>query len=175
MAQSSNDTFPSAMYIAAAHQREAPAQRRGPAPPSPPSRAWDIVKISRTHAGRHPCARTGMVGYVGCSRSISSASTTLWCLSPRPGRDGVGTGINSSRVQEAVRRRCTPHRPALRQRAQQVRYRAPMMLVLSGTRTLGVSLYKSATTSLALLRPTGRLRRAPDPGQGESDPGQARR
>jgi fumarate hydratase, class II len=96
MAQSSNDSFPSAMYIAAAggvKQRLVPSVTALRDAIDNNSRAWkDIVKIGRTHMQDATPLTLGQEwsGYVGMLETISSASSqrllpcTVWRWAAQP-------------------------------------------------------------------------------------------
>ena len=105
--QSSNDTFPTAMHIAAVEQRRGAADPGGDARCATRSRRRrarfaDVVKIGRTHlqdaVAAH--ARAGDLG-LGAASSITASST---CAAALPhlrelalGGTAVGTGLNAPR------------------------------------------------------------------------------
>ena len=104
MAQSSNDSFPSAMYIAAAvnvKQRLIPAVKALHDAIAAKAAEWeDIVKIGRTHMqdATPADARAGMVGLCGDAGGRSGADRRcaegVYRLAL--GGTAVGTGINSA-------------------------------------------------------------------------------
>ncbi len=103
MGQSSNDTFPTAMHIAAAvqlHRELIPALKRLHGSLDEKARAWDrIIKIGRTHLMDATPIRVGQVfaGYGDQARqAIERAEAAVQCLSPLAiGGTAVGTGINT--------------------------------------------------------------------------------
>jgi fumarate hydratase, class II len=104
MSQSSNDSFPSAMYIAAAMnvvQRLVPAVRALHAAIAVKAADWDdIVKIGRTHMQDATPITLGQEwsGYAGMLADnlerIDAALPGVFCLSI--GGTAVGTGINAA-------------------------------------------------------------------------------
>ena len=130
MAQSSNDTFPSAMYIAAAvnvKQRLIPAVTALRDAIDAKAKAWsDIVKIGRTHMQDATPLTLGQEwsGYAGMLADdlerLEAALRGVYRLAL--GGTAVGTGINSRAGLRRGRRRRDrqAHRAALRHRAQQV-------------------------------------------------------
>jgi fumarate hydratase class II len=104
MAQSSNDSFPSAMYIAAAvnvQQRLVPAVQSLRDSIDTRAREWDsIIKIGRTHMQDATPLTLGQEwsGYAGMLDDnldrISAALTGVYRLAL--GGTAVGTGINSA-------------------------------------------------------------------------------
>jgi fumarate hydratase class II len=104
MSQSSNDTFPAAMYIAAAvgvRQRLLPAITSLHDAIAVQALAWDdIVKIGRTHMQDATPITLGQEfsGYVGmladCRARIEDAVKGVYCLAL--GGTAVGTGINAA-------------------------------------------------------------------------------
>jgi len=104
MAQSSNDSFPSAMYIAAAvnvQQRLVPAVQSLHDAISTKAREWDsIIKIGRTHMQDATPLTLGQEwsGYAGMLGDnldrIAAALTGVYRLAL--GGTAVGTGINSA-------------------------------------------------------------------------------
>jgi fumarate hydratase, class II len=157
MAQSSNDTFPSAMYIAAAvnvKQRLIPAVTALRDAIDAKARAWaDIVKIGRTHMQDATPLTLGQEwsGYVGMLdddlQRIDTALGGVYQLAL--GGTAVGTGINSapgfaeSAAAEIAKLTGLPFVSAANKFAVQGAHDA--LVQLSGTlRTLAVSLYKIA-------------------------------
>ncbi len=132
MSQSSNDTFPSAMYIAAATGVTGAAAAGGDGAARRDrgeGRAVAGHRQDRPHppAGRHAAhARPGMVGLCRrCSPTISSASTQALPGVYRLALGGtaVGTGINAAPgfAEAAAAEIAQLDRPAVRHRAEQVR------------------------------------------------------
>jgi fumarate hydratase, class II len=157
MAQSSNDTFPSVMYIAAAvnvKQRLIPAVTALRDAIDAKARAWaDIVKIGRTHMQDATPLTLGQEwsGYVGMLdddlQRIETALGGVYQLAL--GGTAVGTGINSapgfaeSAAAEIAKLTGLPFVSAPNKFAVQGAHDA--LVQLSGTlRTLAVSLYKIA-------------------------------
>ena len=157
MAQSSNDSFPSAMYIAAAvnvKQRLIPAVQALHDAIAAKAGEWkDIIKIGRTHMQDATPLTLGQEwsGYAGMLADdlerIEDALKGVYRLAL--GGTAVGTGINSAPgfARGGRGRDRQAHGSALRQRAEQVHGagRHDALVQLSGTlRTLAVSLYKIA-------------------------------
>src|SRR6266849_4361560 len=157
MAQSSNDTFPSAMYIAAAvnvKQRLAPAVAALRDAISAKAETWsDIVKIGRTHMQDATPLTLGQEwsGYAGMLADdlerIEAALPGVYQLAL--GGTAVGTGINSApgfaeaAAAEIARLTGLPLVTAANKFTVQGAHDA--LVQLSGTlRTLAVSLYKIA-------------------------------
>jgi fumarate hydratase class II len=157
MAQSSNDTFPSVMYIAAAvnvKQRLIPAVAALRDAIDAKARAWShIVKIGRTHMQDATPLTLGQEwsGYVGMLdddlRRLDAALGDVYQLAL--GGTAVGTGINSapgfaeSAAAEIAKATGLPFVSAPNKFAVQGAHDA--LVQLSGTlRTLAVSLYKIA-------------------------------
>jgi fumarate hydratase, class II len=157
MAQSSNDTFPSAMYIAAAvnvKQRLVPAVTALRDAIGAKAQAWsEIVKIGRTHMQDATPLTLGQEwsGYAGMLSDglerIEAALPGLYRLAI--GGTAVGTGINSApgfgeaAAAEIARLTGLPFASAPNKFAVQGAHDA--LVQLSGTlRTLAVSLYKIA-------------------------------
>src|SRR5712672_1950488 len=157
MAQSSNDTFPSAMYIAAAvnvKQRLVPAVTALRDAISAKAQAWDdIVKIGRTHMQDATPLTLGQEwsGYAGMLSDdlerIEAAVTGVYQLAV--GGTAVGTGINSApgfaeaAAAEIAKLTGLPFVTAANKFTVQGAHDA--LVQLSGTlRTLAVSLYKIA-------------------------------
>jgi fumarate hydratase class II len=157
MSQSSNDTFPSAMYIAAAagtRQRLVPAVTALRDAIAAKAAAWgDIVKIGRTHMQDATPLTLGQEwsGYAGMLSDglerVEDALKGLYRLAL--GGTAVGTGINAApgfaEAAAAEIARCTglPFVTAPNKFAVQGSHDA--LVQLSGTlRTLAVSLYKIA-------------------------------
>jgi fumarate hydratase class II len=157
MAQSSNDTFPSAMYIAAAvnvKQRLMPALTALHNAIDEKAKAWkDIVKIGRTHMQDATPLTLGQEwsGYVGMLADdldrIESALPGLYRLAL--GGTAVGTGLNSvpdfgeAASAEIAKLTALPFVSAPNKFTVQGAHDA--LVQLSGTlRTLAVSLYKIA-------------------------------
>ena len=155
MAQSSNDTFPSAMYIAAAvnvKQRLVPAIVALRDAISAKAQAWsDIVKIGRTHMQDATPLTLGQEwsGYSGMLTDdlerIAAALQGVYHLAL--GGTAVGTGINSApgfaeaAAAEIARLTGLPFVTAPNKFTVQGAHDA--LVQLSGTlRTLAVSLYK---------------------------------
>jgi fumarate hydratase class II len=157
MAQSSNDTFPSAMYIAAAvnvKQRLIPAMRQLHDAIAAKAAEWkDIIKIGRTHMQDATPLTLGQEwsGYVGMLSDnlarIDDALPGVYHLAL--GGTAVGTGINSApgfaeaAAAEIARLTGLPFVSAPNKFTVQGAHDA--LVHLSGTlRTLAVSLYKIA-------------------------------
>jgi fumarate hydratase, class II len=157
MSQSSNDTFPSAMYIAAAlgvTGRLVPAVRALHDAIATKARAWrDIVKIGRTHMQDATPITLGQEwsGYAGMLADdlerIDDALKGVYRLAL--GGTAVGTGINAApgfaeaAAAEIARLTKLPFVSAPNKFAVQGAHDA--LVHLSGTlRTLAVSLYKIA-------------------------------
>jgi fumarate hydratase class II len=157
MAQSSNDSFPSAMYIAAAinvKQRLIPAVAALRDVINHKAEAWkDIVKIGRTHMQDATPLTLGeeWSGYVGMLTDdlewIESALSAVYRLAL--GGTAVGTGLNSApgfaeaAVAEIAKLTGLPFVSASNKFTVQGAHDA--LVQLSGTlRTLAVSLYKIA-------------------------------
>ena len=157
MSQSSNDTFPSAMYIAAAagtRQRLVPAVTALRDAIAAKAAAWgDIVKIGRTHMQDATPLTLGQEwsGYAGMLSDglerVEDGLKGLYRLAL--GGTAVGTGINAApgfaEAAAAEIARCTglPFVTAPNKFAVQGSHDA--LVQLSGTlRTLAVSLYKIA-------------------------------
>jgi len=155
MAQSSNDSFPSAMYIAAAvnvKQRLIPAVAALHDAISAKAQAWgDIVKIGRTHMQDATPLTLGQEwsGYAGMLADdlerIDAALEGVYRLAL--GGTAVGTGINSApgfaeaAAAEIARLTGLPFATAPNKFTVQGAHDA--LIQLSGTlRTLAVSLYK---------------------------------
>ncbi len=155
MSQSSNDTFPSAMYIAAAvnvKQRLVPAVAALRDAIGAKARAWsDIVKIGRTHMQDATPLTLGQEwsGYAGMLTDdldwIEAALQGVYRLAL--GGTAVGTGINAApgfaeaAAAEIARLTGLPFVTAPNKFAVQGAHDA--LVQLSGTlRTLAVSLYK---------------------------------
>src|SRR5882724_4774669 len=155
MSQSSNDSFPSAMYIAAAvnvKQRLVPAVTALSDAISAKAQAWkDIVKIGRTHMQDATPLTLGQEwsGYVGMLEDdlerIADALKGVYRLAL--GGTAVGTGINSSPgfgeagVAKIAQLTGLPFVSAPNKFTVQGAHDA--LVQLSGTlRTLAVSLYK---------------------------------
>ena len=157
MGQSSNDTFPSAMHIAAAvsvKQRLVPAVAALDDAISAKAQAWgDIIKIGRTHMQDATPLTLGQEwsGYAGMLADdlerIETALPGVYRLAL--GGTAVGTGINSApgfaeaAAAEIARLTGLPFVTAPNKFAVQGAHDA--LVQLSGTlRTLAVSLYKIA-------------------------------
>ncbi len=157
MAQSSNDSFPSAMYIAAAigvKQRLVPAVADLRDAIDGKARAWkDIVKIGRTHMQDATPLTLGQEwsGYVGMLSDdlerVEAALHGVYQLAL--GGTAVGTGINSApgfaeaAAAEIAKLTGLPFVTAANKFTVQGAHDA--LVQLSGTlRTLAVSLYKIA-------------------------------
>jgi fumarate hydratase class II len=157
MAQSSNDSFPSAMYIAAAvnvKQRLIPAVTALRDAINMKAEAWkDVVKIGRTHMQDATPLTLGQewFGYVGVlTDDIDRIETALGGVYRLAlGGTAVGTGINSApgfaeaAAAQIARLTSLPFVTAPNKFAVQGAHDA--LVHLSGTlRTLAVSLYKIA-------------------------------
>lgn len=157
MAQSSNDSFPSAMYIASAvqmKQRLIPALEALSKAMQVKAKDWkDIVKIGRTHMQDATPLTLGQEwsGYVGMLTDnlhhLESALTNVYHLAL--GGTAVGTGLNSApdfaeKAAEAIAKLTgLPFISAPNKFTVQGAHDA--LVQLSGTlRTLAVSLYKIA-------------------------------
>jgi fumarate hydratase, class II len=155
MAQSSNDSFPSAMYIAAAvnvTQRLVPAVAALHDAIDTKAQAWnDIVKIGRTHMQDATPLTLGQEwsGYAGMlADDLARIEFALPCVYRLAlGGTAVGTGINSApgfaeaAAAEIARLTDLPFVTAPNKFAVQGAHDA--LVQLSGTlRTLAVSLYK---------------------------------
>ena len=157
MAQSSNDTFPSAMYIAAAlevRQRLVPSVKALHDSIAAKAEAWkDIIKIGRTHLQDATPLTLGQEwsGYAAMLADdlerIEDALKGVYRLAL--GGTAVGTGINSApgfaeaAAAEIARLTGLPFVSAPNKFAVQGAHDA--LVQLSGTlRTLAVSLYKIA-------------------------------
>src|SRR6266446_5489410 len=157
MAQSSNDTFPSAMYIAAAvnvKQRLVPAVTALRDAIGAKAKAWDdIIKIGRTHMQDATPLTLGQEwsGYAGMLSDelerIEAALKGVYHLAL--GGTAVGTGINSApgfaeaAAAEIAKLTGLPFVTAPNKFTVQGSHDA--LVQLSGTlRTLAVSLYKTA-------------------------------
>jgi fumarate hydratase class II len=157
MSQSSNDNFPSAMYIAAAvavNQRLVPAVAALRNAIDAKAQAWsDIVKIGRTHMQDATPLTLGQEwsGYVGMLTDnlarLEAALTGVYQLAL--GGTAVGTGVNAApgfaeaAAAEIARLTGLPFVTAANKFAVQGAHDA--LVQLSGTlRTLAVSLYKIA-------------------------------
>src|SRR6202050_4125 len=157
MSQSSNDTFPSAMYIAsavAAKERLMPAVKALQQAIAVKAAAWnDIIKIGRTHMQDATPLTLGQEwsGYAGMLADdlerIEGALPGLYRLAL--GGTAVGTGINAApgfaeaAAAEIAKLTGLPFVTAPNKFAVQGAHDA--LVQLSGTmRTLAVSLYKIA-------------------------------
>jgi fumarate hydratase, class II len=157
MSQSSNDTFPSAMHIAAAsavHERLVPAVSVLRDAITEKAKEWrDVVKIGRTHMQDATPITLGQEwsGYATMLSEdlerIDSAQKGIFPLAL--GGTAVGTGINAepdfapAAVQEIARLTGLPFTEAPNKFAAQGAHDA--LVQLSGTlRTLAISLYKVA-------------------------------
>ena len=131
MAQSSNDSFPSAMYIAAAvnvKQRLVPAVAALHDAIDAKAQAWsDIVKIGRTHMQDATPLTLGQEwsGYAGMLADDLDADRSCGArrVSAGPGRYGGRNGdqLGAWFCRGRRRRDCQAHWTALRDRTQQVR------------------------------------------------------
>jgi fumarate hydratase, class II len=157
MSQSSNDTFPSAMYIAAAvtvMKRLVPAVKALRDAVDAKARDWDgVIKIGRTHMQDATPITLGQEwsGYAGMLSDnlgrIEAALPGVYRLAL--GGTAVGTGINAApgfaeaAAAEIARQSGLPFVSAPNKFAVQGAHDA--LVQLSGTfRTLAVSLYKIA-------------------------------
>ena len=155
MSQSSNDSFPSAMHIAAAvstTKRLVPAVTELRDALAVKSREWDgVVKIGRTHMQDATPLTLGQEwsGYAGMlsdnSERIGNALTGVYQLAL--GGTAVGTGLNAApgfaetATKEIARETGLPFTSAPNKFSVQGAHDA--LVQLSGTlRTLAVSLYK---------------------------------
>ncbi|MGA3115681.1 MAG: class II fumarate hydratase [Syntrophobacteraceae bacterium] len=157
MSQSSNDTFPSAMYIAAGigtKQRLAPSVKALRNAIAAKAELWkDIVKIGRTHMQDATPLTLGQEwsGYAGMLdeslQNIGNSLTGVWNLAL--GGTAVGTGLNAAPgfAEEAAagiaRLTGLPFLSATNKFAVQGAHDALVMLS-GGLRSLAVSLYKIA-------------------------------
>src|SRR2546427_1198464 len=182
MAQSSNDSFPSAMYIAAAvnvKQRLIPAVKALNDAIAAKAVEWkDIIKIGRTHMQDATPLTLGQEwsGYAGVLADdlerIEDALEGVYRLAL--GGTAVGTGINSApgfaeaAAAEIAKLTGLPFVTAPNKFTVQGAHDA--LVQLSGTmRTLAVSLYKIANDiRLMSCRPRARLAQLAVP---ENDPG----
>ncbi len=157
MSQSSNDTFPSAMYIAAGvgtRQRLAPSVKALRDAIAAKADLWkDIVKIGRTHMQDATPLTLGQEwsGYVGMLderlQYIGNSLTGIWNLAL--GGTAVGTGLNAApgfaedAAAGVARLTGLPFVSAANKFAVQGAHDA--LVMLSGAlRSLAVSLYKIA-------------------------------
>jgi fumarate hydratase class II len=157
MSQSSNDTFPSAMYIAAAVnvvRRLMPAVKALHDAIDAKARDWDdVIKIGRTHMQDATPITLGQEwsGYAGMLADnlgrLEAALPGVYCLAL--GGTAVGTGINAApgfaeaAAAEIARQSGLPFVSAPNKFTVQGAHDA--LVQLSGTfRTLAVSLYKIA-------------------------------
>jgi fumarate hydratase class II len=157
MSQSSNDTFPSAMYIAAAmnvKQRLMPAVKALHDAIAAKARDWDdVIKIGRTHMQDATPITLGQEwsGYAGMLADnlsrLDAALPDVYALAL--GGTAVGTGINAApgfaeaATAEIARHSGLPFVSAANKFTVQGAHDA--LVQLSGTfRTLAVSLYKIA-------------------------------
>jgi fumarate hydratase class II len=157
MSQSSNDSFPSAMYIAAAiatKQRLVPSVKALRDAIAAKASAWkDIVKIGRTHMQDATPLTLGQEwsGYVGMlDQDLDNVEHALGAVYRLAlGGTAVGTGLNAApgfaedAVAAVAHLTRLPFVPASNKFSVQGAHDAIVML--SGTlRTLAVSLYKIA-------------------------------
>ena len=105
MSQSSNDSFPTAMHIAAGEElarRLIPALRRLRAGLARKARAWDrIVKIGRTHTQDATPLTLGQE-FSGYAQQVANGIARIEAALPRiyelaQGGTAVGTGLNTAR------------------------------------------------------------------------------
>jgi len=157
MSQSSNDTFPSVMYIAAAiatNQRLLPSVQALRDSIAVKAQAWkDIVKTGRTHMQDATPVTLGQEwsGYVGMlDQNVANLQYAVQAVCRLAlGGTAVGTGLNSSpgfaddAVREIAIETELPFVPAENKFAAQGAHDALVMLS-GGLRTLAVSLYKIA-------------------------------
>jgi fumarate hydratase class II len=157
MSQSSNDTFPSAMYIAAAiatKQRLIPSLAALREAIAVKAKDWkDIVKTGRTHMQDATPLTLGQEwsGYVAMlalnASNLEYALEAVYRLAL--GGTAVGTGLNSApdfaafAIAEIARLTKLPFSPATNRFAAQGAHDALVMLS-SAFRALAVSLYKIA-------------------------------
>ena len=133
MSQSSNDTFPTAMHIAAAREIEhaaaagaaAPARRRSTTRRRP---STDIVKIGRTHtAGRDAAdARPGVLRLRRAGRARhrarrGDAAAALCSWRRAAPRSAPASTRQPGFAETFAERDRRAHRPAVHHRAEQVR------------------------------------------------------
>jgi fumarate hydratase class II len=157
MSQSSNDSFPSAMYLAAAtatRRRALPAVKALRDAIAKKAGEWkDIVKTGRTHMQDATPVTLGQEwsGYVGMlDQDLANLEYALGAVYRLAlGGTAVGTGLNSApgfaeaAVAEIARLSQLPFEPAPNKFAVQGAHDA--LVMLSGAlRTLAVSLYKIA-------------------------------
>ena len=157
MSQSSNDTFPSAMYMVAAigtKQRLMPSTKALRDAIAVKAEAWkEIVKTGRTHMQDATPLTVGQEwsGYVGmldqALSNLEYALQAVYCLAL--GGTAVGTGLNcapgfaDAATLEIARSTGLPFVPAANKFSVQGAHDA--LVMLSGAlRTLAVSLYKIA-------------------------------
>jgi fumarate hydratase class II len=157
MSQSSNDTFPSAMYISAGigtAQNLVPSVKALRDAVAARAELWkDIVKIGRTHMQDATPLTLGQEwsGYAGmldeAVRHIGDSLTGIWSLAL--GGTAVGTGLNAApgfaedAASGIARLTGLPFVSAANKFAVQGAHDALVMLS-SGLRSLAVSLYKIA-------------------------------
>ena len=157
MSQSSNDTFPSAMYIAAGigtRQRLEPSVKALRDAIAVKAELWkDIVKIGRTHMQDATPLTLGQEwsGYVGMLddglQYIGNSLTGIWSLAL--GGTAVGTGLNAAPgfAEDAAagiaRLTGLPFVSAANKFAVQGAHDA-LVILSGGLRSLAVSLYKIA-------------------------------
>jgi fumarate hydratase class II len=157
MSQSTNDTFPSAMYIAAgvgARQRLAPSVKALRDAIAARAELWkDIVKIGRTHMQDATPLTLGQEwsGYAGMLddglRHLENSLAGVWSLAL--GGTVVGTGLNAApgfaedAAADIARLTGLPFVSATNKFAVQGAHDALVMLS-GGLRSLAVSLYKIA-------------------------------
>ena len=152
--QSSNDTFPSAMYIAAAlgtKQRLIPAIALAARCARRSAQAWQDIKIGRTHLQDATPLTLGQEfsGYVGMLSDnlarLEAALSDVYALAL--GGTAVGTGLNAAPGFADAACAETPSSPACllsRRPTTPCRARMTRWCSLGTLRTLAVSLFKIA-------------------------------
>ena len=179
MAQSSNDTFPSAMYIAAAvnvKQRLIPAVAALHDAIDAKAKAWnDIVKIGRTHMQDATPLTLGQEwsGYAGMLTDdlerIEAALQGVYRLAL--GGTAVGTGINSApgfaeaAAAEIAKLTGLPFVTAPNKFTVQGAHDALVQLVRHAAHAGGVALQDRQRHSSDVLRTSRRICRIGDPGE----------
>jgi fumarate hydratase class II len=157
MGQSSNDTFPTAMHIAAhtmAVQRTIPALRRLHDAILAKSKAWaDVVKIGRTHLEDATPLTVGQEwsGYAGAldDAIIEAEHATRGLLELAMGGTAVGTGLNApagfgeEAAAEIARMTSTAYRTASNKFAAQGTLDR-MVRAHAGLKAAAVTLFKIA-------------------------------
>ncbi len=131
LSQSSNDTYPTAMHIAAAEEivrRLIPALRALHGALDAKARAWaHIIKIGRTHTQDATPLTLGQE-FCGYAQQVANGVARIELTLPglmqlAQGGTAVGTGLNApvGFAEKVAAQHRRDHRPALHLRAQQVR------------------------------------------------------